>query len=118
MKGSFTSCVGGDRGLMTWREEIERVTKLYDKVLMLGDSMGGTGALLFADLASSIQVFTPQVQILLLSNGIQCYFLPFKANRCRKQACATLLSKFWRVINVSVRCIACSILGQWQMQHR
>ena len=44
-----------------WREKIQAVASSYDKVLMLGDSMGGTGALLFADLATSVQVFTPQV---------------------------------------------------------
>ena len=52
---------GGDEGVQYWRERIQAVASSYNKVLMLGDSMGGTGALLFADLATSIQVFTPQV---------------------------------------------------------
>lgn len=58
---SIEDTAGGDEGVGEWRQQIQSVTSQYERVLMLGDSMGGTGALLFADLATSIQVFTPQV---------------------------------------------------------
>ena len=43
------------------REYIERGG--YQRILMLGDSMGGSGALLFSHLATSVVAFSPQVDL-------------------------------------------------------
>ena len=51
----------GDEGLKVWESRLEAVTKRYSRVIMLGDSMGATAALLFSHLATAVHVFTPQV---------------------------------------------------------
>ena len=56
----LVGAAGDDRRLY-WREQLQKVTERYQRVLMLGDSMGATAALLFSDLATSVQAFTPQV---------------------------------------------------------
>jgi len=61
--GSRNWYSGGDEGVGFWRRRLQEVTSQYSKVVMLGDSMGATGALLFSDLATSVQVFTPQVEL-------------------------------------------------------
>jgi len=38
-----------------------KVTDKYKRVMMVGDSMGATAALLFSPLATAVQVFSPQV---------------------------------------------------------
>lgn len=63
------SWIGGDDGVEEWRSKIQAVTQRYDKVLMLGDSMGGTGALLFSDLATAVETFTPQVGFVVLPDA-------------------------------------------------
>lgn len=55
------SPAAGDDGIEFWRQRLSNVTSRYEKVIMLGDSMGATGALLFSDLATLVQAFTPQV---------------------------------------------------------
>ena len=44
-----------------YRERLEQICKTYKTVVMLGDSMGATAALLFAPLATSVLAFCPQV---------------------------------------------------------
>jgi hypothetical protein len=46
-----------------YRAELERRLAGYDSVLLLGDSMGGCAALLFAPLATCVLCFTPQVDV-------------------------------------------------------
>ena len=58
---TFLVGAAGDDRRLYWREQLEKVTARYQRVLMLGDSMGATAALLFSDLATSVQAFTPQV---------------------------------------------------------
>ena len=58
---------GGDEGLDHWRLRLECITQHYKRVLMLGDSMGGTAALLLAPLATSVQVFCPQVRFIIVA---------------------------------------------------
>ena len=44
-----------------YRAEIAAATEGYERVVMLGDSMGATGALMHADKASAVVAFSPQV---------------------------------------------------------
>jgi len=37
------------------------VSEQYKRVMMVGDSMGATAALLFSPLATAVQAFSPQV---------------------------------------------------------
>ncbi len=37
------------------------MTEQYKRVMMVGDSMGATAALLFSPLATAVQAFSPQV---------------------------------------------------------
>ena len=53
---------GGNDGFQYWEDRLRLISQQYERVLMLGDSMGATGALLFAPLATAVQVFSPQVQ--------------------------------------------------------
>ncbi len=52
---------GGDEGFQDWWDRLAAVTGRYSRVLMLGDSMGATAALLFSPLATAVHAFTPQV---------------------------------------------------------
>jgi hypothetical protein len=52
---------GGDDGYQEYYERLRTVTEQYGTVLMIGDSMGATGALLFSALATSVLAFCPQV---------------------------------------------------------
>ncbi len=54
---------GGDDGVAVYKERLERVCKPYKTVVMLGDSMGATAALLFAPMATSVLAFCPQVRL-------------------------------------------------------
>ena len=58
---------GGARSEMRWRAAIEEVARDYDRVLHLGDSMGASAALLFADVADASLAFCPQVDLLTAS---------------------------------------------------
>ncbi len=65
-RGWLTGCqwshAGGDsEEFQCWWDRLEAVTTQYNRVLMLGDSMGATGALLFSPLATAVHAFTPQV---------------------------------------------------------
>ena len=57
---------GGDEGFLYWWDRLAAVTGRYSRVLMLGDSMGATAALLFSPLATSVHAFTPQAGLLTL----------------------------------------------------
>ena len=54
---------GGDALLDSWQQRIGVAVEGYDKVLMIGDSMGATAALLFSPLATAVIAFTPQVDL-------------------------------------------------------
>ena len=51
---------GGDEGFQYWWDRLAAVTGRYSRVLMLGDSMGATAALMFSPLATAVHAFTPQ----------------------------------------------------------
>jgi hypothetical protein len=55
---------GGDPALMEQRygSRLRRYTQRYKHVVMVGDSMGATGALLFAPQATTVMAFCPQVR--------------------------------------------------------
>lgn len=48
-----------------WHRKLPLVTIRFARVLFLGDSMGGTGPLLFDDMATAVQVSVPQVFLLI-----------------------------------------------------
>lgn len=54
---------GGDPDLMEQRygSRLRQYTQQYKHVVMIGDSMGATGALLFSPLATAVMSFCPQV---------------------------------------------------------
>ena len=54
-----------------YRQELQAAGKDYKQVVMLGDSMGASAALLFSPLATSVIAFCPQVYI----NGSICMLL-------------------------------------------
>lgn len=45
-----------------YRRELEVAVKPYRRVIMLGDSMGASAALMFSPLATAVIAFCPQVQ--------------------------------------------------------
>ena len=51
------------KGQEFYRNRLKDLTSSYDEVMYLGDSMGAAAALLFADLADQVLVFTPQIDI-------------------------------------------------------
>ncbi len=53
---------GDEEGFRFWWDRLESVTRRYTRVLMLGDSMGATAALLFSPLATAVHAFTPQAK--------------------------------------------------------
>lgn len=58
---------GGDERFDDYYDRLQKVTQTYKRVLMLGDSMGATAALLFSPLATAVQVFSPQVDLTVSS---------------------------------------------------
>lgn len=54
---------GGDADLMHQRyaSRLQQYTQQYKRVVMMGDSMGATAALLFSPLATKVMSFCPQV---------------------------------------------------------
>ena len=56
-------CSGGDERFDDYYDRLKKVTERYKRVLMVGDSMGATAALLFSPLATAVQVFSPQVRL-------------------------------------------------------
>lgn len=53
---------GDDAGRERYASRLEQYTRRYEHVVMLGDSMGATAALLFSRLATSVLAFCPQVR--------------------------------------------------------
>lgn len=47
----------------SYYERLAKVTSEYDKVIMIGDSMGATASLLFSPLATRVIAFCPQVDL-------------------------------------------------------
>ena len=54
---------GCDSGFASYSERLQAIAGRYQRVLMLGDSMGASAALMFSNLATCVQVFTPQVNV-------------------------------------------------------
>lgn len=54
-------CSGGDERFNDYFSRLSQVTRKYKRVVMVGDSMGATAALLFSPLATAVQAFSPQV---------------------------------------------------------
>ncbi|CAM6122601.1 unnamed protein product [Calypogeia fissa] len=54
---------GGKRIGSYYRNEVKEAVKDYKNVIMLGDSMGASGALMFSHLATSVLAFCPQVDL-------------------------------------------------------
>ena len=67
---SHTHHAGGDDGFQYWWDRLAAVTGRYSRVLMLGDSMGATAALLFSPLATAVHAFTPQAGLPTLSRSV------------------------------------------------
>lgn len=55
------AAAGGDEGANVYRDRLQSVCERYETVVMLGDSMGASAALLFAPLATAVLAFCPQV---------------------------------------------------------
>lgn len=60
---------GGDERFNDYFDRLSQVTSRYKRVLMLGDSMGASAALLFSPLATAVQAFSPQVHS---TDDLQC----------------------------------------------
>ncbi len=54
---------GGDERFDDYYDRLKQVTEKYKRVVMLGDSMGASAALLFSPLATAVQVFSPQASL-------------------------------------------------------
>eukprot|EP00198_Chlamydomonas_reinhardtii_P001847 XP_001691183.1 predicted protein [Chlamydomonas reinhardtii] len=54
---------GSEAAYAYYRSRLAATTRSYRRVLMLGDSMGATACLLFADLATAALAFCPQVDL-------------------------------------------------------
>uniref|UniRef100_A0A061RCG5 Leucine rich repeat protein n=1 Tax=Tetraselmis sp. GSL018 TaxID=582737 RepID=A0A061RCG5_9CHLO len=54
---------GGDSGADAYRQRLSAAVEGYDEVVMIGDSMGATAALLFSELATHVHSFCPQVDL-------------------------------------------------------
>ena len=54
---------GSDGGFEYYRDRLRRYTARYSHVVMVGDSMGATAALMCADLATTVLAFCPQVDL-------------------------------------------------------
>lgn len=52
---------GGDEGAEQYELRVAAAAARYPYVIMLGDSMGATGALLYSHLATAVHAFCPQV---------------------------------------------------------
>lgn len=54
---------GGDEGYELWEARLRAACAPYRSVVFIGDSMGATGALLFAHLATEVHAWTPQIDL-------------------------------------------------------
>lgn len=54
---------GGDRRYEDYREPLKEATSKYEHVILLGDSMGATAALMYAELADYVHAFCPQINL-------------------------------------------------------
>ena len=61
MRRPYTRYNGGDAELMSsvYHSRLSEALAGYDRVLMVGDSMGATAALLFSRLATAVLAFCP-----------------------------------------------------------
>lgn len=75
---------GDDEEFQFWWDRLARVTGQYTRVLMLGDSMGATAALMFSPLATSVHAFAPQVCPCLFSCFSLLFELLLKGSRCHE----------------------------------
>lgn len=55
------AAAGGDDGVTLYQKRLQAVCERYETVVLLGDSMGASAALLFAPLATAVLAFCPQV---------------------------------------------------------
>lgn len=74
---------GGDDGWGEYYARLERCLEGYARVVMLGDSMGGTAALLASPLATHVLAFCPQVHdgVFLPEGGHACIIRKVQALR-------------------------------------
>lgn len=54
---------GGDEGHQRWHDGLRAVCADYSKVVLLGDSMGAAACMLFAELATAVVAFCPQLHL-------------------------------------------------------
>lgn len=54
---------GGDEGYELYEARLRAACGPYRSVVFIGDSMGATGALLFAHLATEVHAWTPQIDL-------------------------------------------------------
>lgn len=60
----FRSWYGaGDDRMYEYEKPLKEVSSKYEKVMFLGDSMGATASLLFAEYATSVHAFCPQIDL-------------------------------------------------------
>lgn len=62
-----------------YTDRLRQYTEQYKHVVMIGDSMGASAALLFSPLATKVMSFCPQVCSCLLSHVLYC--VPFTCLR-------------------------------------
>ncbi|KAG1680551.1 hypothetical protein FOA52_014998 [Chlamydomonas sp. UWO 241] len=62
-RGWYRGGDASDEGVAYYAERLRQYTSRYARVLMLGDSMGATAALLFSDQATAVLSFCPQVDL-------------------------------------------------------
>lgn len=60
---TVTVMPGGDAGIEEYAAPLRQAASCYHRVVLLGDSMGGTAALLFAGQATKVVAFCPQVDL-------------------------------------------------------
>ena len=65
--GGFGDGDGGETAERRWRGAVAEISSQYARVVNLGDSMGASAALLFADLADVSLAFCPQVDLVSAS---------------------------------------------------
>eukprot|EP00585_Thalassiosira_rotula_P005468 CAMPEP_0196141910 /NCGR_PEP_ID=MMETSP0910-20130528/10701_1 /TAXON_ID=49265 /ORGANISM="Thalassiosira rotula, Strain GSO102" /LENGTH=520 /DNA_ID=CAMNT_0041403139 /DNA_START=174 /DNA_END=1736 /DNA_ORIENTATION=+ len=68
---------GNFDGFREYEQRIHAATRPYDKVSLVGDSMGGSGALLFSHLATeSVVAFSPQINLVGDAHVSRCDMSP------------------------------------------
>eukprot|EP00913_Durusdinium_trenchii_P008697 g8170.t1 len=92
---------GNWKGLQYFEEKISDITSRYRKVFAWGGSMGGSAALLFANLFDRVHAFSPQVDL--------AYTWPSFATQdvreqFRSRCTSTLVQKITRIIDMQLLC--------------